>query len=265
MLKFSPEVDEALVDFMKLVISEVKKEKGIDVTHHIENVAARYSRGGSTIPLSTPSSSSTTVDDASDVVSEDTFVNKSDNTSENNKVVSCEFTYSVKYKDRKTGHVFQKGDKCGKDSVPGLLYCKSHKGSKQALAPVVEVIEVKKELQGYKLLSSLEKEPDTKFTLQEYYTNPERELTHLYEKVYVDSTNTVVMENPDTSSDNKWILVCKSIINDQGKRVIKRFSETVLNELHKQRVHRHYNYIIEDNLFRQVVSDYAAYTTLSNS
>jgi hypothetical protein len=43
-IKFPRDLDKELDKFLKLLVREVKKEKGIDVKEHIETVKKRYSK-----------------------------------------------------------------------------------------------------------------------------------------------------------------------------------------------------------------------------
>ncbi|KXN70147.1 hypothetical protein CONCODRAFT_7390 [Conidiobolus coronatus NRRL 28638] len=77
---------------------------------------------------------------------------------------------------------------------------------------------------------------------QKYYPDPSKELQHLYDQLYLDSSNTVV-EKVDASNYH-WVLICKL---DREKRLFKEFSKNVVSELKRQQSVNHFDYVVDDS------------------
>lgn len=118
----------------------------------------------------------------------------------------------------------------------------SNSPKKQVLETQVNTAQI--EVVGEVQLTILPKEP-----ANEYYSSP-CELKHLYNNVYLDSTNVVVLENNHSNTEHRWSLVCKY---SKESGALKRFSPTVVLELRKQKNLNFYNYNIKEEFIGQIV------------
>ncbi|KXN69838.1 hypothetical protein CONCODRAFT_85648 [Conidiobolus coronatus NRRL 28638] len=222
-MKFPRDMDKELDKFLKLLVREVKKEKGIDVKEHIETVKKRYTK------------------------------QKEESKEEDGTSKQCGFIYQTPRVNKNTGHQYEKGDNCINNALPGQVYCKTHKWNKQHVKLAEK--EEKEKVRQERLAKGIDEIDDPDIPLQEYYPDPEFDLTHLYDDVYADKAGNIVTHNPDSESRFKWVIVCKSRISPVGKRIFTRFPSTAIVDLESQREKRNYNYIVDPELFSEVVPD----------
>ncbi|KXN67828.1 hypothetical protein CONCODRAFT_72661 [Conidiobolus coronatus NRRL 28638] len=161
---------------------------------------------------------------------------------------ACEFIYSTNYNSSKLGNLFMKGDRCTTNALSGKSFCKTHKGAKLKQECEIQI---------------------STDDIQEYYPDQDKELTKLFDSdlfdsdifysIYVDSKGIIVVKNSDAASPIRWFLASKSKSNQEGRRILTKFSEKVINELKIAKIEHNYNYEVNPELYKDIKKNYENY------
>jgi hypothetical protein len=159
---------------------------------------------------------------------------------ENFSFKRCEFVYKHPYTYFAEGVKRNKGERCTNKTIakPGNRYCYAHKWSYQAREAMKE--------------RELIRRP-----YKEFYKNPSDELTLLFDDIYMDKTNIIIKKISNHSSNIKWVIICKSKVDQLGNRILYKLSQNAMNSLNDEKEKYSYNYVINPDLFRQTVRDYS--------